>query len=63
MPATDGDPPSREAGTAYRRRLNRIYLWYTAGFLAFTLMLAVLEQMGMPRRWLGVTCSACCTDP
>jgi cation/acetate symporter len=41
--------------TAFRYRLDRIYLRYTVGFLAFVGLLAVLEQFGLPRRWLGVT--------
>jgi cation/acetate symporter len=39
---------------AFHRRLNRIYLRYTIGFLAFVGLLAVLEQIGLPRRWIGV---------
>lgn len=44
---SDGDP-------GFRRRLDRIYLRYTLGFVAFVALLAVLEQTGMPRRWIGV---------
>ncbi len=40
---------------AFRRRLDRIYLRYTFGFIAFVAALAVLERVGMPRRWIGVT--------
>jgi cation/acetate symporter len=39
---------------AFRHRLNRIYLRATAGFVAFVALLAALEQMGLPRRWIGV---------
>jgi cation/acetate symporter len=39
---------------ALRRRLDRIYLRYTLGFIAFVGLLAVLEQTGLPRRWIGV---------
>jgi len=39
---------------AFRRRLDRIYLRYTIGFIAFVGLLAVLEQTGLPRRWIGV---------
>ena len=39
---------------AFRHRLDRIYLRYTAGFIAFVGLLAVLEQTGLPRRWIGV---------
>ena len=39
----------------FRQRLDRIYLWYTTGFIAFVLLLAGLEQMGLPKRWIGVS--------
>ena len=41
-------------GAAFKRRLDRIYLWYTAGFIAFILLLGLLERMGLPKRWIGV---------
>lgn len=34
-------------------RLQRYYLYYTGAFLLFVLGLAVLEQHGMPPRWIG----------
>ncbi|MCX7292139.1 sodium:solute symporter family protein [Janthinobacterium sp.] len=34
-------------------RLSRYYLLFTGGFAAFLLALAVLEQEGMPRAWIG----------
>jgi cation/acetate symporter len=34
-------------------RLQRYYLYYTGGFLAFIGALAVLERHGMPPRWVG----------
>ena len=34
-------------------RLQRYYLYYTVGFLAFIGALAVLERHGMPPRWIG----------
>lgn len=39
---------------AFKHRLDRIYLRYTVGFIAFVGLLAVLEQTGLPRRWIGV---------
>ena len=39
---------------AFRHRLNRIYLRATLGFIVFVAVVAVLEQMGLPRRWVGV---------
>ncbi|MBK9445518.1 MAG: VC_2705 family sodium/solute symporter [Betaproteobacteria bacterium] len=34
-------------------RLRGYYLAYTGGFIALILLLAVLEQQGMPPRWIG----------
>ena len=34
-------------------RLQRYYLYYTAIFLLFVVVLAVLERAGMPARWVG----------
>lgn len=45
--------PSAEA-TAFKQLLDCIYLRYTVGFIAFVALLAVLEQTGLPRRWIGV---------
>jgi cation/acetate symporter len=41
------------ANRAFKSQLNKVYGWYTGGFLAFVLILAVLEQMGLPRNWIG----------
>ncbi len=37
----------------FKKGLNKVYTWYTGGFIAFVLVLAVLEQMGLPRAWIG----------
>ena len=42
------------AARVFGQRLNRIYLRYTLGFVAFVGLLAVLEQAGLPRRWIGI---------
>ena len=42
------------SGALFKARLHRIYLWYTAGFIAFVLVLGLLERMGLPKRWIGV---------
>ena len=50
-----GDSPVAASGSgSFNARLNRIYLWYTAGFIAFVVALGVLERMGLPKRWIGV---------
>ncbi|HEY0857930.1 MAG TPA: sodium:solute symporter family protein [Albitalea sp.] len=41
------------ANRLFKKQLNKVYAWYTGGFLAFVLVLAVLEQMGLPRNWIG----------
>jgi cation/acetate symporter len=41
-------------GAAFKRRLDRIYAWYTVGFIAFVLALAALEEAGLPKKWIGV---------
>ena len=39
----------------FKAQLNRVYSWYTAGFVLFVLVLAVAERMGLPRLWIGFT--------
>jgi cation/acetate symporter len=43
------------AGTQkeFTGQLKKIYIWYTGGFLVFLVALAIAEQMGMPRAWIG----------
>ena len=43
-----------EETAAFRHRLNRIYVRATLGFIVFVAVVAALEQMGLPRRWVGV---------
>jgi cation/acetate symporter len=33
--------------------LKKAYGWYTGGFLVFVIVLAIAEQMGLPRLWIG----------
>lgn len=49
--ATPSDTASVQA--AFKHDVDRVYVRYVAGFLAFVLLLAVLEQLGLPRRWIG----------
>jgi cation/acetate symporter len=37
----------------FRKQLNKVYLLYTGGFAAFVVLLAVLEQLGLSREWIG----------
>ncbi len=38
---------------AFKAQLNKVYVMYTGGFAAFVIVLAVLEQMGLSREWIG----------
>ena len=33
--------------------LNKVYGWYTGGFIGFVIVLAALEQMGLPKAYIG----------
>jgi cation/acetate symporter len=46
---TTGPPDNR----AFKSQLNKVYTWYTGGFIVFIIVLAILEQMGLPRQWIG----------
>ncbi|HUG26386.1 sodium:solute symporter family protein [Piscinibacter sp.] len=48
-----GGASAAVANRAFKKQLNKVYAWYTGGFMAFVLVLAVLEQMGLPREWIG----------
>ena len=39
--------------SAFFAQLKKAYTWYTGGFVVFVIVLAVLEQMGLPRNWIG----------
>jgi cation/acetate symporter len=43
------------AGTQkeFNAQLKKVYGWYTGGFAIFVIVLAILEQMGLPRNWIG----------
>ncbi|MEO7727110.1 MAG: sodium:solute symporter family protein [Burkholderiales bacterium] len=38
---------------AFKSQLKKYYSFYTGGFIAFLILLAVAEQMGMSRQWIG----------
>ncbi len=44
---------SADSQSAFKQQLNKVYAFYTGGFIAFVIVLAVLEQMGLPRNWIG----------
>jgi cation/acetate symporter len=37
----------------FKSMMKRVYSWYTGGFLVFLIVLAIAEQMGLPRSWIG----------
>src|SRR5438552_6600814 len=37
----------------FNRQLKKYYSWYTGGFIVFLLALALAEQLGMSRKWIG----------
>ncbi|WP_019560209.1 sodium:solute symporter family protein [Caldimonas manganoxidans] len=42
------------ANAAFKKQLNKVYGWYTGGFLIFIIVLGLLEQMGLPANWIGL---------
>ncbi len=38
---------------AFKQQLNKVYKWYTGGFFVFVIALAILEQIGLSREWIG----------
>ena len=49
-------PPSAPAiaRRAYKRRLDKSFAAYALGFALFVLLMALLEQMGLPRKAIGI---------
>jgi cation/acetate symporter len=55
MFSTDaGGQSNAAANKAFKQNLNKVYKWYTGGFLVFVVALAILEQFGLPRNWIGL---------
>ncbi len=54
MPATPGGGMF-SAGTqkGFQSQLKKVYSFYTGGFIAFVILLAIAEQMGLSRQWIG----------
>ncbi len=53
MFGNDAGPSSAASNREFKKGLNKVYKWYTGGFLIFVVALAILEQMGLPRSWIG----------
>jgi cation/acetate symporter len=43
------------ANASFKKQLNKVYAWYTGGFVFFVVVLAFLEQMGLKREYIGLT--------
>jgi cation/acetate symporter len=41
------------ANREFFQQLKKYYTFYTGGFVAFLVVLAILEQAGLPRQWMG----------
>jgi len=44
---------SAQERAAFFKQLSKAYSWYTGGFVAFVVVLAIMEQMGLTRQWIG----------
>ncbi len=44
---------SAKTQSGFFQKLKKAYSWYTGGFLVFVILLAIAEQMGLPRVWIG----------
>ncbi len=51
--SVDNSVSNSASKAAFKQNLNKVYTWYTGGFLGFVVVLAVLEQMGLSRQWIG----------
>ena len=52
---TDGGAVTAGSTAAFKKGLNKVYTWYTGGFLTFLILLAIAEQMGLSRQWIGMS--------
>src|SRR5215203_1657781 len=39
--------------SSFNSQLKKYYSFYTGGFISFLIVLAVAEQLGLPREWIG----------
>ncbi|WP_096696259.1 sodium:solute symporter family protein [Polaromonas sp. AER18D-145] len=54
MFGSDAGTNTAASNAAFKAGLSKVYTWYTGGFLVFVVVLAVLEQMGLSRQWIGL---------
>jgi cation/acetate symporter len=51
--ASTGGMFSAGSQKSFNAQLKKVYTWYTGGFIFFLVALAILEQFGLPRNWIG----------
>ncbi|MBK6386337.1 MAG: cation acetate symporter [Rhodoferax sp.] len=51
--SVDSNVSNAASKAAFKQNLNKVYKWYTGGFFIFVIVLAILEQMGLSRQWIG----------
>ncbi|MBK9236157.1 MAG: cation acetate symporter [Rhodoferax sp.] len=44
---------ANQSQSAFKKGLNKVYGFYTGGFISFVILVAIMEQMGLPRAWIG----------
>ena len=45
---------NKEANAAFKKGLNKVYGWYTGGFILFAIVLAIAERLGLSRAAIGI---------
>ena len=50
---SSGGTFSATTNKGFKQQLGKVYTWYTGGFIAFVVVLGILEQMGLPRNYIG----------
>ena len=51
--ADDAGLDTAASSAAFKRGLDKVYMWYAGGFIAFVSLLGWLEQIGLSRQWIG----------
>ena len=53
--SVDNGVSNAASKAAFKQNLNKVYTWYTGGFLVFLILLAILEQLGLSRAAIGIS--------
>ncbi|KNZ31550.1 MAG: sodium:solute symporter [Methylibium sp. NZG] len=54
MTPSGGGAFSATTNKGFKQQLTKVYTWYTGGFVLFVVVLGILEQMGLPRNYIGI---------